>query len=92
MTGERGVHPGVQVGWIVARLVNVVLLQLKGELAGFCRRLQPGLDVDAVDWRPVSRAGLRRGFVRYLVLSLVAAGAAGCGARPVGLLLSPSSR
>ena len=26
MTGERGVHPGVLVGWIVARLVNALLL------------------------------------------------------------------
>jgi len=54
----------------------------KGDLAGFCRRLRPGLDVNAVDWRPVSRAALRRGFIRYLVLSLVAAGAAAAALGP----------
>ena len=41
MTGERGVHPGVQVGWIVARLVNALLL---GGMAAFAEaRLAPVL-------------------------------------------------
>jgi putative membrane protein len=43
------------------------LLQ-RAELATFCARLMPALDLAAVAWRPVSRATLRRGFVRYLVL------------------------
>ena len=45
------------------------------EITGFCGRLLPGLDLDAVDWRPVSRATLRRGFIRYgvLVCALTAA-------------------
>ena len=41
------------------------------EITGFSRRLLPGLDLDAVDWRPVSRATLRRGFIRYGVLVVV---------------------
>jgi len=46
------------------------------ELAGFCRRLTPGFELDAVAWRPVSRATLRRGFVRYLVVPLALLGLA----------------
>jgi putative membrane protein len=38
------------------------------ELAAFCVRLMPGLDLAAVTWQPVSQATLRRGFVRYLAL------------------------
>jgi putative membrane protein len=67
----------------------------KGDLAGFCERLRPGLGLDAVDWRPVSRATLRRGFTRYLVLSLVAAGAAAAALGPWAfsalLLLGPGA-
>jgi putative membrane protein len=67
----------------------------KEDLAGFCERLRPGLDLDAVDWRPVSRATLRRGFTRYLVLSLVAAGAAAAALGPWAfsalLLLGPGA-
>jgi len=41
------------------------------ERARFCDRLFPGLDLDTVEWRPVSRATIRRGFVRYLVLAVI---------------------
>jgi putative membrane protein len=47
----------------------------RSELAGFCERLLPGLELDAVAWRPVSRATIRRGFIRYMVLCLVLVGA-----------------
>lgn len=48
----------------------------RSDLSGFCGRLLPGLDLDAADWKPVSRATLRRGFVRYLLLALLLVGAA----------------
>ena len=48
----------------------------RDDVRGFCSRLLPGLDLDAVDWRPVSRATLRRGFIRYSVLFAAMAGAA----------------
>jgi len=48
----------------------------RSELSGFCDRLLPGLDLDGVDWQPVSRATIRRGFVRYLFVALVLVGAA----------------
>jgi putative membrane protein len=48
----------------------------KAEIAGFCRTIFPRLDFDESLLRPVHRAALRRGFVRYLlllgILSLVA--------------------
>jgi putative membrane protein len=45
------------------------------EITGFCQRLLPGLDLDTVDWRQVSRTTLRRGFIRYgvLVSAMIAA-------------------
>jgi putative membrane protein len=46
------------------------------EMAGFCDQLLPGLDLDVVDWRPVSPATIRRGFLRYLFIALVLVGAA----------------
>ena len=45
------------------------------EITGFCQRLLPGLDLDTVDWHPVSRATLRRGFIRYGVLAVALSGA-----------------
>ena len=54
----------------------------KADLAGFCDRLLPGLDLDAVAWRPVSRATIRRGFIRYAVVALVLVGAASAGLGP----------
>jgi len=51
----------------------------RGEIAGFCDQLLPGLDLDAVDWRPVSRATIRRGFLRYLLAVIVLVGAAVVG-------------
>jgi putative membrane protein len=49
------------------------------EIAGFCDRLRPGLDLEAVDWRPVSRATIRRGFIRYLFVVLILASALSAG-------------
>jgi putative membrane protein len=49
------------------------------EITRFCDRLLPGLDLDAVDWRPVSRATIRRGFLRYLLVALVLVGASAVG-------------
>jgi len=54
----------------------------RSDLVGFCGRLLPGLDLEAVDWRPVSRATLRRGFIRYLLTAFVLAGAAAAGLGP----------
>jgi putative membrane protein len=54
----------------------------KRDLAGFCDRLLPGLDLDAVAWRPVSRMTIRRGFIRYGAVALVLAGAASAGLGP----------
>jgi len=48
----------------------------KKDLAAFCDRLMPGLDLDDVPWRPVSRATIRRGFIRYVAATLVLVGAA----------------
>lgn len=50
-------------------------------LADFSAELLPGLDVGAVEWRPVSRATIRRGLIRYLfaVLALVGAAAGALG-------------
>jgi putative membrane protein len=56
----------------------------KRDLAGFCDRLLPGLDLDDVAWRPVSRATIRRGFLRYAVVVLVLVGAASAGLGPWG--------
>ena len=61
----------------------------RGDLAGFSGRLLPGLDLQAVEWRPVSRATIRRGFVRALALCLALTGAASLGLGPwawLGLL------
>jgi putative membrane protein len=57
-------------------------LLARDDMAGFCARLLPGLELDAVVWRPVSRATLRRGFIRYLVffIALSAATAPALGA------------
>jgi putative membrane protein len=52
------------------------------ERGRFCHRLLPGLDLDAAGWRPVSRATVRRGFVRYLALVLVVAGVAAVARGP----------
>ncbi len=51
----------------------------RSELAGFSERLLPGLDLESVEWRPVSRATIRRGFIRYLVVALVLVGTAVAG-------------
>jgi putative membrane protein len=48
----------------------------RDEIAGLCRPLLAGLDLESVPWRAVSRAALRRGFVRLFALALVLAGAA----------------
>lgn len=53
-------------------------------IAAFCRDLRPGLDLDAVEWRPVSPATIRRGFVRGLVLAAFAASAAALAFGPWG--------
>jgi len=45
------------------------------EITGFSQRLLPGLDLDAVEWNPVSPATLRRGLIRYGVLVLAIAAA-----------------
>jgi putative membrane protein len=47
-----------------------------GERARFCNQLFPGLDLAAADWRPVSQATVRRGFIRYLILALLVSGGA----------------
>jgi putative membrane protein len=47
----------------------------KVDLARFCDRLLPGLDLDAVVWHAVSRATVRRGLIRYAVVVLLLAGA-----------------
>ncbi len=54
------------------------------DMAVFCRDLRPGLDLDAVEWRPVSPATIRRGFVRGLVLAAFAASAAALAFGPWG--------
>jgi putative membrane protein len=54
----------------------------RDEVAVLCRPLLPGVDLDAVPWRPVSRAAVRRAFVRFLALVLVLAGAAAFLAGP----------
>lgn len=41
------------------------------DTSAFCGRLLPGLELDTVDWRPVSRATIRRGFTRGIVLALL---------------------
>jgi putative membrane protein len=51
----------------------------RGEIAGFCDQLLPGLDLDTVDWRPVSPATIRRGFIRYLFVAVVLVGSATAG-------------
>jgi putative membrane protein len=52
------------------------------DLAGFAGRLLPGLDLAAGGWRPVSRATIRRGFARGLVLVLLLTGAASLALGP----------
>jgi putative membrane protein len=49
------------------------------EIAGFCDQVLPGLDLDAVAWRPVSRATIRRGFLRSLFVVLILASALSAG-------------
>jgi putative membrane protein len=62
-----------------------------GERVRFCEQLFPGLDLGGVDWLPVSRATIRRGFVRYLVLALVVTGAAMATLGPwASILLLPA--
>jgi putative membrane protein len=63
--------------WDGQRAGSALLCPLlrKRDLPGFCDRLLPSLDLDAVTWQPVSRATIRRGFIRYLLLVLVALGA-----------------
>jgi putative membrane protein len=51
----------------------------RGELASFSDRVFPGLDLEAVEWKPVSRATIRRGFIRYVVVVLVLVGTAVAG-------------
>ena len=52
-----------------------------GDLAAFCQRLLPRLDLRGIEWRPVSRAAIRRGFIRYgaagVALCALAAAAVG---------------
>jgi putative membrane protein len=54
----------------------------KNDLAGFCDRLLPGLDLNAVAWRPVSRATIRRGFIRYVAVVVLLVGAASAALGP----------
>ena len=42
----------------------------------------PGIDLDAIAWRPVSRATIRRGFIRYVAVVVVLAGAASLALGP----------
>ena len=51
----------------------------RSDLAAFCNGLLPGLDLETVHWQPVSRATIRRGFIRYLFLALVLVGTAAVG-------------
>lgn len=49
----------------------------RGDAPAFCDGLLPGLQLDTVDWKPVSRATIRRGFARGFALALLlTAGAA----------------
>jgi putative membrane protein len=70
--------------WDGQRAGSALLCPLlrKTELTSFCDRLLPGLDLDAVKWRPVSRATVGRGFIRYTAVVLVLAGAASSGLGP----------
>jgi putative membrane protein len=65
----------------------------RSELPGFSERLFPGLDLETVGWRPVSRATIRRGFIRYFFVVLLLAGAltAGLGHLAWLSLLVPGS-
>jgi putative membrane protein len=54
----------------------------KRDLAGFCDRLLPGLDLDTIAWRPVSQMTIRRGFFRYAAVALVLVGAASAALGP----------
>lgn len=54
------------------------------DVSGFCDRLLPGLDLDAVAWRPVSRATIRRGFIRNLVVVVLLVAALVAGGRGIG--------
>jgi putative membrane protein len=48
---------------------------VKGRDAGrFCRLAFPELDLDRVEWRPVSRLTIRRGFIRAAIVLLVPVG------------------
>lgn len=63
----------------------------KDDIHAFCVRLLPGLDLEAVEWRPVSRAALRRGFIRYaLLLSALAIAAAPLSRAGAALGLVPA--